>query len=71
MLRFDEATDLMYSFKFGLSERLINSLWGSDALLFPELIGILSIVFYNFIEFIMLLYTFLVICFAQYKEKLI
>ena len=71
MLRFDEATDLMYPFKFGLSERLINSLWVSDALLFPELIGILSIVFYNFIEFIMLLYPLLVICFAQYKEKLI
>ena len=27
--------------------------------------------FYNFIEFFILLYTFLVICFARYKEYII
>ena len=38
MLRFDKATYLPLPFKFILSERLSNSLWGSDALLFPEFI---------------------------------
>ena len=40
-------------------------------LLFPEFINIVSILFYNFMEFIILLYTFLVISFARYKEHLI
>ena len=44
------------------------SLWGSDVLLFPELINIVSILFYNIIEFIILLYTFPVIFFARYKK---
>ena len=48
-----------------------NSLWGSDVLLSLEFINIISILFYNFIEFIILLYTFLVISFAQYKEYMI
>ena len=51
-----------------LFERFSNSLWG---LLFSELINIVSIVFHNFIEFIVLLYTFLVISFARYKEYII
>ena len=46
-------------------------LWGLDTLLFPEFMDIASILFYSFIEFIMLLYTFLVIYFAQYKEYII
>ena len=40
-----------------------NSLW--------RLINIVSIPFYNFIWFIILLYTFLVISFSQYKEYMI
>ena len=43
----------------------------SDVLLFLEFINIVSILFYNFIEFIILLYTFLVISFARYKEYMI
>ena len=57
--------------KFVLSKRLSNSLWGSDVLLFPEFINIVSILFYNFIEYIILLHTFLVIPFAPYKEYIV
>ena len=71
MLRFDKATYLSLLFKFILSERLSNSLWGSDVLLFSEFINIVSILFYNFIEFIILLYTFLVTSFSEYKEYMI
>ena len=71
MLRFDKATYLSLLFKFILSERLCNSLWGSDVLLFSEFINIVFILFYNFIEFIIFLHTFLVICQAQYKEYII
>ena len=71
MLRFDKARYLSLLFKFILSGRLSNSLWGSDVLLFSEFINIVSILFYNFIEFIILLYTFLVISFARYKEYMI
>ena len=35
---------------------------------FAEFINILFILFYNFIKFIILLYTFLVISFIRYKE---
>ena len=38
---------------------------------FSEFINISSILLYNFIEFIILIYTFLVISFAQYKEYII
>ena len=68
MLRFDKATYLSLLFKSILSERLDNSLWKSDVLLFSEFINIVSILLYDFIEFIILLYIFLVIFFAQYKE---
>ena len=34
---------------------MINSLWGSDVLLFSEFINMVSLLFYNFIEFIRLL----------------
>ena len=43
-----------------LSVRISNSLWGKDVLLFSEFISIVSILFYNSTEFIILLYTFLV-----------
>ena len=38
MLWFDKATYLSVLFKFFLPERLSNSLWGSDVLLFSEFI---------------------------------
>ena len=71
MLRFDKATYLSVLFKSILCERLSNSLCGSDILLFSEFIKIVSILFYNFIEFVILLYTFLVISFARYREYII
>ena len=40
-------------------------------LLFSEFINIASILYYTFIEFIIFLYTFLAISFAQYKEYII
>ena len=64
MLGFDKATYLSHLFKFVLLVTLSNNLWRSDVSLFLEFINILSILFYNFIEFIILLYTFLVISFA-------
>ena len=36
MLSFNKATYLLLLFKFILSKRLSNSLYGSDVLLFPE-----------------------------------
>ena len=52
-------------------ERLSNSPRGSDVLLFLEFINIVSFLFYNLIEFILLFYTFLVSSFARYKEYMI
>ena len=48
-----------------------NSLWGLDVLLFPEFINIVFILFYNFTEFIILFYIFLVISFSRYKIYII
>ena len=58
MLRFDKATYLSLLFKFILSERLSNSLYSSDVLLFSEFINIVPILYYTFIEFTVFLYTF-------------
>ena len=52
-------------------ERLSNSPRGSDVLLFLEFINIVSFLLYNLIEFILLLYTFLVNSFARYKKCMI
>ena len=71
MPRFDKETYLSLLFKSIVSERLSNSLLGSDVLLFLEFINRASILFYNFIEFIIFLYTLLVISFARYKEWVI
>ena len=60
------ALNLLLLFKFLSSARLSNSLYESDILLFLRFIYIVSILFYKFIEFIILLYTFLVICFDTY-----
>ena len=43
----------------------------SDVLQFSGFTNIVSILFYNFIEFIVLLYTFLVISFAPHKEYMV
>ena len=71
MLRFDKATYSSLLYTFILSKRLISSLLGSDVLLFPEFISIVSILFSYFIELIILLYTFLVTSFSQGKENII
>ena len=71
MLRFDKVTYLSLLSKFILSKRLINSLRGSDVLLFSEFINIVYILFYNFIKFITILYASLVTLFPQYKEYII
>ena len=68
MLRFYKATYLLLLLKFILFARLSNSLWGSDVLQLSEFINKSSILFYNFTEFIILLYTFLVIYLDRYKE---
>ena len=65
MLRFDKAEYLSVHFIFILSERLIVYKVQIYYLLFSEFINIVSILFYNFIEFIKLFYTFLVTSFAQ------
>ena len=69
MRRLDKATYSSFLFKFILSERFNNSLLRSDVLLFPEFINIVSIRFYNFMEFIILLHTFLVIFLIDTKNK--
>ena len=71
LLRFDKATYLSLFFKYILSARLSNSLRGLDVLLFSEFIKKVSILYYALIEFIILLYTFLVISFVWYKEYMI
>ena len=71
MLRFDKATYLPFLFKFILSGRFSNNLWGLDVLLFLEYINKVFIVFFNFIKFIILLYTFLVTSLSRYKEYMI
>ena len=71
MIKFCRAIYSSLLFKFILSERLSNSLWISNILLFLEFINTVSIVLYNFIELIILLYKFLVISFDRYKEYFI
>ena len=71
MLRFNKATYLSLLFRFIFSERLSNTLWASGVLLFSNFTNKLSLLFYNFIELIILLYPFLIISFAQYKEYMI
>ena len=66
MLQFDKGTYLSLILKFILSERLYNSLWVSDIVLFPEFI-----LYYIFVKFIIFLYTFLVIVFTWYREYMI
>ena len=69
MLRLDRVRCFSLIFQFILSRRLSNGVSGSDVLLFSEFVNIVPILFYSFIEFITLLYTFLVTSFAGYKRK--
>ena len=71
MLRFDKATYLSLLLKSIFSKRLSGSLKESDVLLLLEFIKMISILYYAFIGFIILLYIFLVISFAWYKEYMI
>ena len=63
----------IYQFFLNLffSEILSNGLSGSDVLPFLEFINKVSLLFYNFIEFIILWYSFLVISFVWYNEYMI
>ena len=70
MPRFHKAAYATLPFKFILFIRLNNSLSRFNVPLFLELTNIVSVLFYNFIEFIILLYTFLVIYFSSYKENM-
>ena len=53
---------------------ILNLLFFYDflyVLVLPEFINIVSILYYTFIEFIILFYNFLVISFTQYKKYMI
>ena len=71
MLGFDKATYLSPLYRFTLSITLSKTLRGSDVPLFLGFTNIVSIIFYSFVEFIIMWYTFLVISFIQYKEYII
>ena len=71
MLKFDNVTNLLLPFKFIVSVRLSNSSLGSDVLLFLEFINTVSILFYKYVKFIILLYNSLIISFAWYNEHMI
>ena len=68
MVKVDKATYLTLLFNAILSESLSNSLRGSYVLLISEFINIASILFYNYIEFLVLLYAFLVIFLLDTKN---
>ena len=70
MFRFDRAIIFSLLLKSNLPVSLSIKACGSEVLLFSEFINIVSI-FYNWIDLIMLLYTFLVISFDSYKEQMI
>ena len=67
-LRFDEATYLSFLFKFIISKRLSCRLWRSDVLLFSDFINIVFILPYNYTEFIIFLYTYLIIFLLYIKN---
>ena len=66
MLRFDKAIIFSAILKSNLLVNFNIKTYGLDVLLFSEFINIVSI--YNWIDLIILLFTFLVICFNWYKE---
>ena len=68
---FDKAVDLSLLLKFNSSAKLSNSLYGSYPLIFWESKNIASNLYNAFVQFIILLYTLLLISFARYKEHMI
>ena len=68
MLRIDKAIYLSLYFKKILSDRFSNGLWAADFYVFLELTNIVSTFYYNFVEFIVLLYTHLAISISWNKE---
>ena len=70
MLRFDKVIDSFFLLKSILTVKLSNNLGRSDVLLFSEFTNIVSIfvLYFNYIEFNMLLYAFLVISFSRCKK---
>ena len=67
MLRFDKVITFLPILQSNLSVSFNIKICGLQVLLFSEFINIVSIV-YIFMDLIMLLYTFLVICLDWYKE---
>ena len=67
MLRFDKAITFLPILKSILLVSFDIKICGLGVLLFSEFINIVSI-FYIFMDLIMLLCTFLVICLDWYKE---
>ena len=71
MLIFDKRTYLSLPFKFIWSKKLSNRLWVSDVLRSSKFLYIVCVLIYNFIEFIILFYTFIVISLAWCREYII
>ena len=71
MPRFDNATYLLLLFKFVLSERLSNNIWGSDLLLFLEFINKYSLYIITLLNSLYSYIHLLVISFVRYKECMI
>ena len=69
MLRFEKETYLSLLFKFIYVQDLV--IVCENQMFINLMKTTVYILFYNFIKFIMLLHTFLVISFAQYKEYII
>ena len=67
---YDLVKQFIYHFQLNLfyPERMSSSLRKCDI---SEFINIVSILLYKFIEFVIMLYIFLVISFAGYKEYII
>ena len=63
MLGFDKATFFLPLLKSNLSVSVSTKTLYSEVVLFSELIKIVFILYYAFIDLIMLFYTFLVISF--------
>ena len=71
MLIFDKRTYLSLPLKFIWSKNLSNRLWVSDVLRSSKFLNIVWVLIYNFIEFIILFYTFIVISLACCREYII
>ena len=70
MLRFDNVTHLSLLFKFVLSIRLSNSLWGSDVSLFLEFINTVSILLYSLYPVYSKEHVICLISFSKFSDVL-